>query len=176
MSTMTFDDSVMKRMVQSALDRAAKLESTTPEEALAALQRADCAVCERVRYALAQRIAEYLGSVDASVKAVYFYEPEYATAGDGVAMESTAMSRGIHMIVWAARKSAALTSVVNMLGSSLDEEYKALACPKAKPLCYNLDALVVDDDEVLGRTGYGALVSSFHVRPIQLWGRGDAAP
>jgi hypothetical protein len=171
MCAMTFDSSVMKRMIESALDLAPKVEFSTVEQTVAALQRGDCAVCERVRYGLAQRIAEYLGSVDTSLKAVYVYEPEYAVAGDGAGPESSAMSPGIHMIAWAGRKSAALASVVNMLGSSLAEESKAVACPKANALCYALAVQVVDDDEVLGRTGYGALVNSLYVRPIQLWRR-----
>jgi len=174
MCAMTFDGAVMKRMMQSALDlNTQKPGPSAQEQTMAALGRGDCAVCDRVRYGLAQGIAEYLGTVDTSLKAVYVYEPEYAVAGDSAMPESSTMSPGIHMIAWVARKSAALSSVLNMLGSSLAEEFQTLACPKANALCYVLTVQVVDDDEVLGRTGYGALVNSLYVRPIQLW-RKDA--
>jgi len=30
---------------------------------------------------------------------------------------------------------------------------------------------MVDDDEVLGRLGYGALINSIYVRPMEIWRR-----
>lgn len=38
-------------------------------------------------------------------------------------------------------------------------------------LCYELDVKVTDDEEVQKRIGYGALVNSLYVRPIEIWHR-----
>jgi hypothetical protein len=32
---------------------------------------------------------------------------------------------------------------------------------------------VADEEEVATRRGYGALVSSIHVRPLRVWSRGE---
>ena len=172
MSAITFDSAVMRRMVEHAVDFSTqKVGHKSREQTLEALQQGDCTVCEYLRYGLAQEVAKYLGSVDHTVKAVYVYEPEYATAGDGSVPDRSNLSPGISMIIWASRKNAALSSVVNLMSSALTEEIKRLACPKANALCHMLDAHVVDDDEVLGRTGYGALIDSFYVRPMEIWHR-----
>jgi len=75
------------------------------------------------------------------------------------------------MIVWASRKSAALSSVVNMLSSAIAEEVKRLECPKSNALCHTVDTDIVDDGEVLGRTLYDALVRSLYVQPVEIWNK-----
>lgn len=176
MSATTLDNGLMKRMIQSVLDLKTQKEGPAAQaQAMAALRLGDCSVCDRLRYSLAQEIAKYLGTVDSTLKSVYIYEPEYAV-GEGAIPDSSPSSPGIHMIAWVARKSAALSSVVNILGSSLIEEFRTLGCPKANALCHGLAVQVVDDGEVLRRTGYGALVNSIYVRPIQLWSRDALVP
>nr|MBC7245231.1 hypothetical protein [Chloroflexota bacterium] len=78
------DDVGMASMMEYALDFSAqKTGYKNQEQVLEALRGGDCSVCEYLRYGLAQKIAEYLGSADQTVKAVYVYEPEYATAWTG---------------------------------------------------------------------------------------------
>jgi hypothetical protein len=55
--------------------------------------------------------------------------------------------------------------------AALAEEYRHLGCAKANALCSELDVRVVDEDEVEKRTGYGALINSLYVRPIEVWHR-----
>lgn len=170
MGALVFEEDAMKRMMQWALDfGASKSGHRTSEQLLDALSQADCQACAYLRYGLATQMAEYLGSMDGTVKAVYVYEPEYALPADGAAMG--AASPGVHMIAWVDRKSAALKSVVEMLGAGLAHESKSLPCPKADAQCYDLSIQLVDDDEVLGRTGLGAVLTSIYVRPIEVWRR-----
>jgi hypothetical protein len=141
------------------------------EEVLGAVRGGDCCACDHLHYGLAKAMAEYLGSVDETVKAAYVYEPEYATHVDEPIPDRPRFSPAITMIVWASRKSAALTSVLNMLGTALTEELKGLVCSKSNALCHTLETHIVDDNEVFGRTGYGALVESLYVPPVKIWGR-----
>jgi hypothetical protein len=112
-----------------------------------------------------------LGSVDDTVKAIYTYEPEYATSTDEAIPDRPNLSPGINLIAWVSRKSAALSSVVASVSLALAEEHKRLACPKANALCHELDVKVADDGEVERRTGYGALILSLSVPPIEIWHR-----
>jgi hypothetical protein len=159
---------MLQQAVQAAVE---KVHMQNAGEVRDALRAADCELCDRVRYELAKAVAEYLGAVDGTVKSVYLYEPEYAADGSEAGIDAGQSSPGIDMIVWVTRKSAALASVINMLNASLAQELQGLACPKSNALCYSLDAQVVDDDQVLRRSGYAALIDSLYVRPIELWHR-----
>lgn len=167
MSTITFSSAVMAGLLGSAFDYCVQMMGLPGREAaLAALQRGDCAVCESLRSGMAAAVAEYLGSVDDTVKAVYSYNPERATSTD-----EPVSALGINLIAWVTRKSAALSSVADVIRTELAEAYTRLGCPKANALCYALDVQVVDDDEVRDRTGYGALIHSLYVRPQRIWQR-----
>jgi hypothetical protein len=141
------------------------------DQVLRAIHSGDCRACDYVHYSVAKAMAEYLGSVDETVKAVYVYEPEHATHMDEPIPDRPGFSPAVKMIVWASRKSAALTSVVNMLGIAIAKELKQLVCSKSNALCYAVETHIVDDSEVLGRTGYGALIESLYVRPVEIWKR-----
>lgn len=172
MPAIKFDSTIVTGMMEDAIEFCAKkTRFKDRERVLGALRCGDCSVCEYLRYGLAKGVAEYLGSVDDTVKAVYIYEPEYATSVDGPIPGRPNLSPGISLIAWVSRKSAALSSVVASVRSALAEEYRQLACPKANALCYELDVTVADDDEVQRRTGYGALISSLYVRPMEIWRR-----
>jgi hypothetical protein len=172
MSTITFNTAVVRDMMEDAIKFSAKKMGLNGREEISEVLRSgDCSACEYLRYGLAGGVAEYLGSVDDTVKVVYTYEPEYATSMDEPLPDQPNLSPGISMIAWVSRKSAALSSVVTSLDSALAEEFKRLACPKANALCHMLDVKLVDDKEVQGRTGYGALINSLYVRPLEIWRR-----
>ncbi len=166
---MSFDNSTVANMIEEALTFcAAKTRTGTKEKALDRVLQSDCSACGYVRYGLAKAVARYLGSIDDTIKAVYVYEPEYATDDDTVGL-----SFGINLLAWVQRKSAALNSVVASLDAALMEERKRLLCPDATAECFSLDVKVADDDEVRGRRGYGALVNSIFVRPTKVWERSN---
>jgi len=171
-STLRFENAVMADMVDEALEFCAeKAGLKDKEQARRALLADGCCACEYLRYALTGKMAEYLASVDETIKAVYTFEPEQATGGDAAIPTHPRHSPGFNLIVRVSRKSAALSSVVASLRSALAEEFKRLGCPRATALCSELVVGVVDEDEVEKRTGYGALINSLYVRPIEVWHR-----
>jgi hypothetical protein len=116
-------------------------------------------------------VAEYLGSMDDGITAVYAHEPEYATGADTVGLGQPRSQPGLNLIVRVSRKSAALSSVVASLGVALAEELKQLGCPNATVLCRELDVKLADEQDVQKRIGYGAAIDSFYLRPIEIWHR-----
>ena len=172
MCAIKFDNAIVVSIMEEAIEFCARKTGLKDrEQILDTMRSGDCSVCEYLRYALAKGVAEYLGSMDNTVKAIYIYEPEYATSMDMTIPSRPNLSPGINLIVWVSRKSAALSSVVASVSSALAEECKQLACPKANALCYQLDVEVADDDEVYRQTGYGLLINSLYVRPIEIWQR-----
>jgi hypothetical protein len=172
MSTLNFNNAIVTDMMEEALEFCAeKAGLKGKEQARNVLLTGDCCVCEYLRYGLAQKMAEYMGTVDDTIQAIYTYEPEYATSVDGAIPARPNLSPGFNLIARVSRKSAALSSVAASMRSALAEEYRQLGCPKANALCSELDVRAVDEDEVKKRTGYGALINSLYVRPIEVWHR-----
>ena len=170
-SMMQFDVGSVANMMQAAVAEAAdKAGLEGSELVLSAVRAGNCAVCERVRYDLAVRLADYLGAVDATVKSVFLFEPDYATGGDS-APDNEQVSLGMNVIVWAEHKSAALTAVIGTLESALSQELARLRCARSSVLCFAFNVQVVDDGEVEQRKGYGAMVDSVYVRPLEVWHR-----
>jgi hypothetical protein len=128
--------------------------------------------CSYCHYSVARRVAEFLGAIDHNVKAAYIYDydatPQDHCLGGG--------GRGlpIHLLVWAERKTAALKLMVETWDRALAEGYAELI--GGRPSAHVLDVQVVDDSEVQKRIGYGALLSSIHYPPVQLWSKSPAAP
>jgi len=171
-STLRFDNATVTNMVEEALEFCAeKAGLKDKEQARNALRAGDCCVCDYLRYALAQKVAEYLGSVDDTIQAIYTYEPDHAAFVDEVIPARPNLSPGFNMIAKVTRKSAALSSVVASMRSALAEEYGRLGCPKANALCPELDVQVADEHDIQNRNGYGALLDSLYVRPIEVWHR-----
>ena len=172
MSAVVFGNDVVANVMDEALEFCAEkagLKST--EAAREALRTGDCCVCEYLRHGLAQGVAKYLGAVDDTVQAIYTYEPEYTTSGDEPITDRPDLSAGLNLIARVTRKNAALSSVVASVSLALADEHKQLGCPKASALCCELDVKMADDEEVQRQIGYGALVNSLYVRPIEVWHR-----
>ncbi len=172
MSTLTFDNAIVTNMVEEALAFCAeKTGLAKSDEVRDVLLTGDCCVCEYMLYALAQGVAGYLGSLDDTIQAIYTYEPEQATHVDEAIPPRPNLTPGLNLIARVSRKSAALSSVVASLRLALAEEYRQLGCPKANALCSEIDFRAVDEDEVEKRIGYGALLNSLYVRPVEIWHR-----
>jgi hypothetical protein len=165
-------DATSTAMQNAILFCAEKANLNGKKQVLNARRSGDCAACQYLRYGLAKNIAAYLGSIDNRAKAVYIYEdPDSSlTWHDGVPSRPN-IAPGIRIIVWVSRKSPALDSLIESLTIAVDKELRQLPCPNANALCHTLDVLVVDDEEVERRTGYGALINSIHLGPIELWHR-----
>ena len=155
MTAACYSDVRVADMMSGALESAAQKSGLQDgAEALRRVRGGDCAVCE------------YLRAADDAVRAVYIYDPERATDGEGIIS-----SPGISLIAWVSRRSAALGSLIELLRRALLEQREQFVCPRAQALCAALDVQVVDDAQVVARTGYGALLGSLHVRPTEVWRR-----
>ena len=116
-------------------------------------------------YALARELAEHIGALDGEVLGVYLYNPE-ATADD-IAFAEFPMTL-VHLVIWARRKTGALTSLLEGLDRAVTAEFAKRIGNKRSSL---LDFQVVDDAEVNSRTGFGAMLSWVHNRPLMVWKR-----
>ena len=131
------------------------------------LRQGDGAACQHCHYSIAKQVGEALGDLDENVKTVYVVDYD-ATPEDICFGEATPTSL-IHLIVWAERKTGALSSLVTALDRALAQRYGDLT---GRPqLSHLLDVQVIDDTDVKNRVGYGALLSSLYHRPIQVWER-----
>ncbi len=137
------------------------------EEVIERLRDGDPTVSHYCRYGLAKKVAESIGSLDDNVKSVYALD--YDATPEDRSFSSEAQTSPIHLIVWVARKTDALDALVRALDRALVEEYAKII--DAPQLAHLLDVQVVDNADVENRTGYGALLSSVHNRPIKVWER-----
>lgn len=119
-----------------------------------------------VYYSLANQAAEWLGAWDESVKAVYLYDLD-ATEDGG--FDEARRSPLLHLIVWARRKTGALSSVLGILDRALTQTYADLTAKSE--LQHLLSAEVIDDDGVQNSIGCAALLRSVHTRPLRVWER-----
>lgn len=167
------DNSVqMQKIMDNAMVFCAgKMGLASNEEVMTARKNGDCTLCDYLRYGLAKELSAHLASLDETIKAVYMYEPEIITAGDGLISQGPSMVPAINMIVWVTRKTAALESLLASTARALEDRLMKLGCEKASSLCHTVDTALVDDEDVCARRGYGALLSSVTVLPIPIWRR-----
>ena len=171
MSAMMFDNALVTSMVEEAIAFCAeKTGARNREEVVDAILKGDCAVCDYLKYSLAKKVGECLGSMDETVKAIYIYEPEYGVGADNHLDHDLGLNSGINLVAWVERKTAALSSIVASLNEALVEACKHLG-NSGNGLRYLLDVKLADDSEVASRLGYGALVHSIYVRPTEVWSR-----
>jgi hypothetical protein len=138
-----------------------------PKEVVKRLQQCDSSACQYCRYGLAKKAAESLGNLDDNIKSVYVLD--YDATPHDLAFCQGEQRSPIHLIVWAERKTDALSSLVAALDRALAKGYAELI--SAPDLARMLDVQVVVDQDVEDRIGYGALLSSTYNRPIQVWER-----
>ncbi len=137
------------------------------EAVLQYLQRHDGTACGYCCYSVAKQVAEALGALDQTVKAVYVLD--YDATPEDIAFADETQRRLIHLITRVARKTSALQSLVEGLDRALAQSWgKILGMPDLKHI---LDVQLVDEVDVEKRVGYGALLSSLYQRPIKVWER-----
>lgn len=161
-------DSAVEDGLARALEFAAHKTMTSGRSAvLAALRRGDPAVHQYTTYGLACQLAETLGALDETVNAVYLFDA--GAAGEDEVFGEPAHDLSLHLIVWVERKTQALSSLISGLDRALVQALERLEVTPART--HLLDAQIVDTTEVRQRIGYGALLSSLHQRPLQVWQR-----
>jgi hypothetical protein len=172
MSATTFDQAIVSRMMDEAMQYCAeKAGLKTKERAAVALKSGDCCACEYMRHAVAIKVAEYLGSLDDGITAAYSYDPGYAVEVDSIVPGPRKLQPAVSLILRVNRKSAALSSLVASLSAALERELRQVGCASANALCRSIDVVVADEQEVQKRNGYGALIHSVWVQPLEVWRR-----
>lgn len=146
---------------------ARKLPRANDSIVAARVRAGDAVAYDYVRYAMARELAAYLGRMDAAVRAVYLYEPEYATAVD---QEPTPPENApaASLLVWVTTRTPALAALLDAVAAAAERQLQRL---RGDGGAVHVDVQMVDDGQVSQREGYGALVHSIYVRPIQLWAR-----
>ena len=177
MSSVPIEQAKANGMVEKAITFCAERKfSGNIREAQQALSQGRCDICNCLSESLVVQVGKYLGQIDRTVKAVYQYEPEFATlrlpTGD---LTRTGRKGGINLVVWVDRKSAALNALSDTLETVLSESRRKIGCKNAGPACYTLDVQLVDNKEIQERRGYGVVVNSMYVRSTQVWARDDQA-
>lgn len=144
-----------------------KMKLSSPQLVLDRLHRGESHACDYFHYNLAKQVAEHLSQLDGSIRAVYLYNYD-ATPMDTYLSEEMRMPL-VHLIIWTQHKTAALDAVMKALDQALVRYYAELVdTPHLQRI---LDVQVVEDPEVEDHIGYGALLSSIHTPPLQVWKR-----
>lgn len=161
-------DSTAETVIHGALDFCAqKMGLDNAQMVLDHLGERDKEACGYCQYSIAKQVGDSLGALDQNIKAVYILDFDAVPGDICFAEASTGML--IHLIVWSERKTSALDSLVAALDRALAHSYGKLL--NMGKLEFVLDVQVVDDSDVENRVGYGAMLSSLHQRPIQVWKR-----
>jgi hypothetical protein len=144
------------------------------DQTIDALRNGRCDVCEFLSYSLVRQIAEYLGQIDKTVKAVYMFGPESAplslVSGKG---RTRRRATGINLLAWVDRKTPALLALGATIENVIAASRRNIGCVNACNACYNLNIHMVDDQEANEGRGYGSIIRSMYVRSIQVWTRVD---
>lgn len=146
---------------------AEKMQLENVQAVLDHLRQRNTTACSYCQYSIAKQVGDSLGALDKNVKAVYILD--YDATPQDICFAGKKESLTIHLIVWAERKTSALQSLVDSLDRALVQGYSKLM--DLGKLEHLLDVQVVDDTDIANRVGFGAMLSSLHQRPIQVWER-----
>jgi hypothetical protein len=155
---------------QSALAKALRgRRAYTGDEALLELDLRRPAVLESVKDGLAQGVASALAFHEPQVKAVYAYDP--SANPDNETGEDRPFDPVLHLLVLVAAASPALPAFVAELDQALVEilrDVPSLAFQMQESI---LDVMLLTDEDIQQRIGYGALLSSVFAPAIEIWRR-----
>lgn len=158
--------SIAENVVESATEFCARRMGMAGRgAAVARMQENDQCAREYCYYSIAEQVGSALGAMDQNVKAVYMFECE-ATAED-FCFGDAQYTPLLHLLVWTQRKTEALNALVAMLDRALALQFAEKVGPQ--DLKHLLDVQIIDDANVEERSGYGALLTSLHHRPIKVW-------
>ncbi|HSN73723.1 MAG TPA: hypothetical protein VL334_01375 [Anaerolineae bacterium] len=137
------------------------------QTAIDRLRAGDTLVCEHCNHSLAKQVAACLGALDENIQAAYVCDYDPPTGLE--CSEEAGRALPIHLIVQATRKTAALNAVVETWDRALTRRYAELVGGRRPARM--LDVQVVDNSDVVRRIGYGAMLSSQHHSPTEVWKR-----
>jgi hypothetical protein len=103
------------------------------------------------------------------VKAVYAYDP--SANPDNETGEDRPFDPVLHLLVWVASAVPALAAFVNQLDQALVESLRDMPSLAFQMRESVLDVIVLTDEDVQRRIGFGALLSSIFAPAIEIWRR-----
>jgi hypothetical protein len=145
---------------------ARKMTLEGADQVIAQLGQCDSAAHAYCLYSVAKQTAAVLADLDKEIKAIYILDYD-ATPHDLCFSQANTNASPIHLIVWVQRKTAALEALIASLDGALTQAYNDTLDTHTNASL--LDVQAIDDAQVEHRVGYGALLSSIHHRPIQIW-------
>lgn len=158
-------------MFREAFAEAMDESNMAPSEAARAMAGGDCIECEEFHQRLVQHITQYLATREPELRAVYRFDPTFASGEDARVRMLPSESSMIDLLVWTGDKRDTLAQEVELLQQGFAEERLSWLCPKALEWCHALNIVVVDDAEVEQHHGYAALINSLWVRPTVVWSK-----
>lgn len=160
---------VVRRMFRRAIAQSApQLGLKGSTKVVESLRKGYCQSCETLRYNLARQVADYFAEVDPDLRALYLYDPEYASGDYECSETGSSPSSGIHLIVWTRAKKSIPSDMLQELSVAFHDARADVLCPEASGLCYSLNVAVVNDAEVRTRKGYAAMIDSTTIRLTQV--------
>lgn len=145
-----------------AISKVGRLKTEDPQAVLADLDAQGY-----FKYGLAKGVGEFLGRIDTTVKEVHMVETEYGCNPDQVLEGVEPLHSCLTLVVMVDRKTAALSSLISSLDQALVAKLRELR--GFESISSILDAHLVDEEEVLERRGYGALLTSLYAHRLQVW-------
>jgi hypothetical protein len=159
--------STVESVVNKALRNSAnKLGIRDVKALIACIKKGDPMACSYCHYNIAKELGEVLGLWDKNVRAVYAYGYDDNTSAEECSENISPFSL-VHMIIWAGRKTKALTALIEAIDRAMVKHHRNLF--GFKELQHVLDIQVIDDEDVKSRTGYAALLKSIYQTPVQIW-------
>ncbi len=139
------------------------------DEALLELDLRRPAVLESVKDGLAQGVARALASHEEQVKAIYAYDP--SANPDNETGEDWPFDPVLHLLVVVSAASPALPAYVRELDEALIESLRDVPALPFQMRETILDVILLTEEEVQQRIGYGSLLTSVFAPAIEIWRR-----
>ncbi len=139
------------------------------DEALLELDLHRQAVLESVKDGLAQGVAHALASREEQVKAVYAYDP--SANADNETGEDLPFDPVLHLLVVVAAASPALSAYIRELDQALIDSLRAVPALPFHKRETILDVMLLTEEVVQQRIGYGSLLTSVYAPAIEIWRR-----
>ena len=149
-------------LLKSAVSCCARQLNLDEQDVRQQLRAGSCQAHSTLRYAVAKRVADYLGQLGGGIRGVYLY---------GSAVNDTARScSDIDLVVVVERKLDQARTLLQQLDLALLTSYRALIGTAPLPRSL-LDVHLVDMKEEKTRRSYGAVIHSLQTSPVCLWQR-----
>ncbi len=135
------------------------------------LKQGDSCADAYYRYSMAEQAAEYLGTLDREITAVYLVDYD-ATPNEPYFAEEASSSR-TGLIVQVEHKSQDLAPLIKSLNSALAQCYADVT--GTPQLACLFDVYLIKGQDIKDHVDYDTMLSSLYNRPIPIWARDVAA-